>query len=101
MWHGECLRRLELPTRRLTVRRLLILSCAAVAAVSASCQCGDTATFSCRRDSDCTTGHICINGECLTGTRTSDGGYVLDGGHQQGGQDSGQQQGQDSGQQQG
>jgi hypothetical protein len=79
------------------MRRVLLLVCSALVTVSASCSCGNTATFSCRSDSDCTSGHICIGGECLTGTRTSDGGYVLTDAGTQGGQDSGNPGGGDSG----
>jgi hypothetical protein len=79
------------------MRRLLIVLCGAVACVSASCSCGDTATFSCRKDSDCASGHICINGECLTGTRTTDGGYVLTDGGNPPGSDGGNPPGNDSG----
>jgi hypothetical protein len=78
------------------MRRLVLLLGGALAVVSASCQCGNSATFSCRRDSDCTSGHICVNGECLSGTRTADGGYLLDGGNV-GGPDSGNPGGNDSG----
>jgi hypothetical protein len=77
------------------MRRLFVFLAAAGAGFGiASCNCGGSASFSCRIDQDCPTGQTCQNGFCAAGNRDG-GGNNPDSGNN--GQDSGTPPPHDSG----
>jgi hypothetical protein len=77
------------------MRRLFVFLAAAGAGFGiASCNCGGSASFSCRIDQDCPTGQTCQNGFCAAGNRDG-GGNNPDSGNN--GHDSGTPPPRDSG----